>query len=340
MGYRSVQILSEMIVNGVEQSLAQLPDSRFIDTGVDAVTLEGTPWSMSLAEYLNSLSNRQSSSREQHDAVAHYGKPIKLLVIAISEKAELSTGEQDVAFQSNSFARQVITNGQSLVIDPFAPEYANFPEAIGARERNIRTIVGVPLTDRGAVVGLMSLESQMADACTPVDLALIERIANAGAVVIANARLFDQVVERTGELERAYQRHELMLQTINELSSPVAPIIPGILVMPLIGSIDSQRAGRFLETLLHEISARQAQVVLIDITGVSVVDTGVANHIQQAAQAAKLLGAEAVLVGITPVVAQTMVQLGVDMQRLVTRSDLASGFAYALERMRARIVYN
>jgi ABC-type sugar transport system substrate-binding protein/anti-anti-sigma regulatory factor/putative methionine-R-sulfoxide reductase with GAF domain len=340
MGYRSVEILCQMVVNGVEQTLAHMPDSRFIDTGVDAVTLEGTPWSISLAEYLKSTTGRQSADREQQDAVARHGKPIKILVIAIAEKAELSTAEKNVAFQPNSWARQVITSGQSLVIDPFAAEYANFPEAIAARERNMRTIVGVPLTDRGEVVGLLSLESQMAEACTPADLVLIERIANAGAVVIANARLFDQVAERTSELERSYRRQEIMLQTINELSSPVAPIITGILVMPLIGSIDSQRANRFMETLLCEISARQAQVVLIDITGVSVVDTSVANHILQAGQAAKLLGAEVVLVGITPVVAQTMVQLGMQMQDLVSRSDLASGFAYALKRMRARIVYN
>jgi anti-anti-sigma regulatory factor len=137
-----------------------------------------------------------------------------------------------------------------------------------------------------------------------------------------------------------YRRQEMLLQTIMELSSPVAPIIPGIVVMPLVGTFDTQRAGRFIETLLYEISARHAQIVLIDITGVSVVDTSVAHHILRAGQAAKLLGAEVVLVGITPVVAQTMVQLGVEMQHIATRSDLESGFAYALERMQGKIVYS
>ena len=340
MGYRSVQILCQMVVNGVDQTLAQLPASRFVDTSVDAVTLEHTPWSISLAEYINSLTRRLTSNREQRDAVARYGKPIKICVIGIAENAEVSTGEQTIAFQPNSVAGQVVASGQSIVIDPGAPEYAHLPDAIQARQRNMRTMVTVPLIDRGNVVGLMSLESELADICTPADLTLIERIARAGAVVIANARLFDQVAERTRELEGTYQRQELLLQTITELSSPVASIAPGILVMPLIGSIDTRRAGQFLETLLYEISARQAQIVLIDITGVSIVDTSVANHVLQAGQAARLLGAEVVLVGITPGVAQTMVQLGVDMHHIVTRSDLASGFTYALGRMRGRIVYS
>jgi ABC-type sugar transport system substrate-binding protein/anti-anti-sigma regulatory factor len=340
MGYRSVQILCQMIVDGIEQTLAQLPASRFVDTGIEAVTLDRTPWSISLADYIDGVARRHSPSPEQRRAVASYGKPIKILVVGVAEQAESSTGEQDIAFQPNSVAGQVVASGRSLIIDPLAPAHADLPEAIQARQAGIRTIVSTPLVDRGDVVGLLSLESQIADACTPADLALVERIAHAGSMVIGNARLFDQVAERTRELEMTYRRQEMLLQTIMELSSPVAPIIPGILVMPLVGTFDTQRAGRFIETLLHEISDRHAHIVLIDITGVSVVDTGVAHNILRAEQAAKLLGAEVVLVGITPVVAQTMVQLGLEMQRIATRSDLESGFAYALERMRGKIVFN
>jgi ABC-type sugar transport system substrate-binding protein/anti-anti-sigma regulatory factor len=340
MGYRSVQILCQMLVDGIDQTLAQLPASRFIDTGIEAVTLERTAWSVCLADYINGIARRQSPSPEQRLAIANYGKPIKILVVGVAEQAASYAGEQEIGFQPNSLAGQLVASGRSLVIDPFAPAHADLPEAIQARQAGIRTIVSTPLVDRGSVVGLMSLESQLADACTPADLALVERIAHAGTMVIGNARLFDQVAERTRELELTYRRQEMLLQTIMELSSPVAPIIPGIMVMPLVGTFDTQRAGRFIETLLHEISARHAQIVLIDITGVSVVDTGVAHHILRAGQAAKLLGAEVVLVGITPVVAQTMVQLGVEMEQIATRSDLESGFAYALERMRAKIVYS
>jgi ABC-type sugar transport system substrate-binding protein/anti-anti-sigma regulatory factor len=338
IGYRCVQILCQMVVHGVEQTLAQLPASRFIDTGIDAVTLEKTTWSISLAEYLNRSSRRQPAPQDEADRVARYGKPIKLLIVGIGEKVEMSTQEQVIRVEESSLAGQVVAAGQPLIIDPFAPENATLPEAVRARERGMRTIVSVPITDRDGLVGLISLESQIEQACTLDDLALIERIAHVCGVVIANAQLFDQVAERTRELERAFQHQEMLLQTIAELSSPVAPIVPGILVMPLIGNIGTQRAARFMETLLHEISARQAQVVLIDITSVSVVDTSVANHLVRAGQAAKLLGAEVVLVGITPAVAQTMIHLGVEMRHIVSRGDLASGFAYAQERVRRRVV--
>ena len=120
--------------------------------------------------------------------------------------------------------------------------------------------------------------------------------------------------------------------------SPVAPIAPGILVMPMVGTIDTRRASRFIETLLGAISAHDAQIVLIDISAVAVVDTSVANAIIQAGQAARMLGAEMVLVGITPAVAQTMVHLGIALTQMTTRADLESGFAYALARLKRRIV--
>jgi rsbT co-antagonist protein RsbR len=124
---------------------------------------------------------------------------------------------------------------------------------------------------------------------------------------------------------------------IQELSAPIIPIYRGVLVLPLIGAIDSQRAATIMETLLDGIAQRDASVVLLDITGVPVVDTSVAHHLIQAARAVRLLGAEIVLVGISPEIAQTIVQLGVSLSDIVTRSDLQAGLAYALDRFGLRI---
>jgi rsbT co-antagonist protein RsbR len=101
--------------------------------------------------------------------------------------------------------------------------------------------------------------------------------------------------------------------------------------MPLVGEIDSQRAQQILETLLDGVSQRQADIAIVDITGVSVVDTQVAQAFVRAAQAVSLIGARVVLTGIGPEIAQSLVQLGADMSRIVTRADLQSGIAYALE---------
>lgn len=131
---------------------------------------------------------------------------------------------------------------------------------------------------------------------------------------------------------------EVQRQALRELSTPVVPISDEIIAMPLIGSIDTARAQQIMEGLLMVISRHQAEVVIIDITGVPVVDTGVANHLLQTARAARLLGARVVLTGIAPEVAQTIVSLGVELSGIVTKSNLQSGIEYALGLVGKRIV--
>jgi anti-anti-sigma factor len=116
---------------------------------------------------------------------------------------------------------------------------------------------------------------------------------------------------------------------IQELSTPIIPISDKILVLPLIGAIDSARAQQIMETMLDAISNYRAVVLIIDITGVAMVDTGVAHYLLQAARAAQLLGARVILVGISPEVAQTIVQLGVDLSSLPTYSSLQFGLKHA-----------
>lgn len=116
---------------------------------------------------------------------------------------------------------------------------------------------------------------------------------------------------------------------IQELSTPVIPISDAILIVPLIGAIDSARAQRIMAALLHAIAQHDAQYLIIDITGITIIDTAVAYHLLQTARAIQLLGAQVVLVGISPEVAQTLVGLGVDFRSLATRATLQSGFEYA-----------
>lgn len=117
---------------------------------------------------------------------------------------------------------------------------------------------------------------------------------------------------------------------LRELSTPLLPIGDNVLAMPLVGTIDSTRALMVMETLLDGIAAYQADVAIIDITGVKVVDTQVAQAFIRTAQAVQLLGAEVIITGIKPQIAQTLVHLGVDVDRIVTRSTLQAGIAYAL----------
>lgn len=120
-------------------------------------------------------------------------------------------------------------------------------------------------------------------------------------------------------------------ETIRRLSTPVINVWDQVLVMPLIGVLDSRRAQQMMEQLLERVAASEARYVIIDITGVPTVDTAVAEHLIKTTKAAQLVGATTLLVGISPRVAQTLVRLGVSMGNVVTFTDLRSGLAYALD---------
>ncbi len=116
---------------------------------------------------------------------------------------------------------------------------------------------------------------------------------------------------------------------IRELSTPVLPFREGMLLLPIIGQIDSQRARQLTEHLLESIRVNRAKVIVIDITGVATVDSRVANHLVQTVEAARLMGAEVVISGISPEIALTMVTLGIDMGPVHTVGDLQNGIEHA-----------
>ena len=123
-----------------------------------------------------------------------------------------------------------------------------------------------------------------------------------------------------------------------ELSTPVVKLWDGILALPLIGTLDSQRTQVVMETLLNEIVKTGAGLAIIDITGVPTVDTLVAQHLMKTVAAARLMGAECVISGIRPQIAATIVHLGVDLGTITTKATLADAFGVALSRLRLQVV--
>ena len=120
-------------------------------------------------------------------------------------------------------------------------------------------------------------------------------------------------------------------QNLQEISTSLVPLSQHILLMPLVGNIDSERAQIIMEKLLEGIAQYQAEVAILDITGVPLVDTQVADALVKTAQATRLLGATIILTGIGPQMARTLVYLGVDINRILTRGTLQSGIATAQE---------
>ena len=123
-----------------------------------------------------------------------------------------------------------------------------------------------------------------------------------------------------------------------ELSTPVVALWEGILALPLIGTLDSERTQVVMESLLERIVETGASIAIIDITGVPTVDTLVAQHLLKTIGAARLMGAECIISGIRPQIAQTIVHLGVELGDVVTKATLASALVVALERLGASIV--
>lgn len=147
--------------------------------------------------------------------------------------------------------------------------------------------------------------------------------------------IMDISKQKQAEQEReALQQQiiEAQRESLRELSTPIIPITDTVMIMPLIGTIDSQRAQMVMEALLEGVAQHQAELVILDITGVSVVDTQVAQAFIQAAQAVRLLGARVMLTGIQPQIAQTLVHLGADLSSIITQGSLQSGIATALGR--------
>ncbi|WP_202976754.1 STAS domain-containing protein [Candidatus Oscillochloris fontis] len=165
-----------------------------------------------------------------------------------------------------------------------------------------------------------------------VEVRLLERMLHllSRTMMVGYSQTFQQTIQA---VEKQAAEIEAQRYTIREIGTPILPLYPGVIALPLVGAIDSYRATQVLERLLEEISAKQADIVIIDITGVPVVDTGVANYLLQTARAAQLIGAQVVLVGIGAEIAQTLVQLGVNLSQLKVHATLQDGIRYALQQL-------
>lgn len=136
-----------------------------------------------------------------------------------------------------------------------------------------------------------------------------------------------EVYQQAREAVISRQQEELI-----ELSTPVVELWPGILALPLIGTLDSERTQVVMETLLQRLVATGSSIAVIDITGVPTVDTLVAQHLLKTVSAAQLMGADCIISGIRPQIAQTIVHLGIDLSAVATKASLSDAFALALKR--------
>ena len=140
------------------------------------------------------------------------------------------------------------------------------------------------------------------------------------------------------QVEVAQERVRQQSKEILELSTPVMQVWQGVVVAPLIGSLDSQRTQQFMERLLGRIVESNSPVALVDIMGVPTIDTQTAQHLIETISAVRLLGAQVVLTGVRPAIAQTLVHLGIDLSGIMTRASLSAGLQVAFDILNLRVV--
>ena len=144
--------------------------------------------------------------------------------------------------------------------------------------------------------------------------------------------------EMTGRFERQEAVLAEQRRTIAELQTPVIQVWDGILALPIVGSLDTARTQEMNEALLEKIVATGSEIVILDITAVPVVDTAVARHLLETVAAARLLGAEVLIVGLSAHTAMTLVHLGIDLAGITTRTTMAKGLELAFARLGLTVV--
>ena len=163
-------------------------------------------------------------------------------------------------------------------------------------------------------------------------ITLVENVLQTTTLLDQLALFTTEVYQKTREEIILRQQEELM-----ELSTPVVKLWEGILALPIIGTLDSARTQIVMESLLQKIVETGSEVAIIDITGVPTVDTLTAQHLLKTVTAARLMGADCIISGIRPQIAQTIVYLGIDLADVITKATLADAFLMALKRIGANI---
>jgi len=199
---------------------------------------------------------------------------------------------------------------------------------IAGGERDVQAPVEGPREVAGLATAFNSMTSQLRQTLESLEQRVADRTADL-------QQALDEVETRAREQERLLEENRRQRETIREMSVPVLPVNDTTLVMPLVGAMDTERLRLLQDQALRAIERTRAKTLILDITGVPIVDSQVAQGLMVVVQAARLLGTEVLLVGIRPEVAQAIVTLGMNLPGLRTYNNLQS----ALSRLPANDTY-
>jgi len=263
---------------------------------------------------------RDVSDRRQADLMFRgllESAPDAMLIVAADGRIELVNRQAEELF---GYSRDELAGQQVEMLVPprFRQRHPGYRETFFAAARNRPMGAGLELS------GLRRDGTEF-----PVEISLSPLETDQGIRAVAAIR--DATERREQEQRLRHQRDEIM-----ELSTPVIQVWDKVLALPLIGTLDSARAARLTEGLLEKIAEHQAEVIILDVSGVPTIDTQVAQHLLRTVQAATLMGAASIMSGVRPETAQAIVHLGIDLGRLRTRNTLRDALQLALLMVRER----
>jgi len=178
----------------------------------------------------------------------------------------------------------------------------------------------------------LRIESEFEDDLSGVEQAINLLIDDLTHELKKSLKLKQEMEEKLQKIQDQQKTILQQQEDLMELSSPVSKVWENILILPVIGTLDSQRTQVMMENLLQKIVATGCTTAILDITGVPTVDTQVANHLLKTVTAARLLGAECIVSGISPAIAQTIVHLGINLSNILTKATLQDAMIYALRK--------
>ena len=178
----------------------------------------------------------------------------------------------------------------------------------------------------------LRIESEYEDDLTGIEQAINLLIDDLTHELKKSIKLKQEMEEKLMKIQEQQKTILQQQEDSMELSSPVSKVWENILILPVIGTLDSQRTQVMMEKLLQKIVATGGTTAILDITGVPTVDTQVANHLLKTVTAARLLGAECIVSGISPAIAQTIVHLGINLSNILTKATLQDAMIYALRK--------
>src|SRR5437867_6342535 len=268
-----------------------------------------------LTELVSHLRNNRTHLREEW-------------VRLITEAELLTAMSRDEIFaEATSVYDSYVEGLETGTLEALQAYARNLSERIVPRGVETHEVVGIVLLLRDVLARSLFAKYH-------ADVPLLNRVLDAYEPA-ANRIAITVAVGFVQERERVIREQQ---EAIRVLSTPVLPVRERLLILPIIGSIDAQRARQLTEQLLRAVRANRAKVVVIDITGVPAMDSNVANHLVRTVDASRLLGAMVIVTGLSPEIAQTLVKLGLDLSKMNTVGDLQGGIEEAERLLGYRVV--